>query len=184
MGAVVLGGWPGLSHELLQAVKPVCMDVINYAQENILFVPKAPHEWLFSRCACIVHHGGAGTTAAALRAGVPSIITPVALDQYDHAEMVGALGVGLGMQSLERLSHEELCEAIMHVCTNAEMKRRAAMLGKQLRAEDGVGSAVQQIEKIIAMHERCEFRTFVQCCRLRTMNCENGTAMGVCCSNA
>ena len=72
---IILGGWAQLSQELLEkATKDEAL--IEYARENILFVNKAPHEWLLPRVSAAVHHGGAGTTNASLRAGVPTIITP------------------------------------------------------------------------------------------------------------
>ncbi|HLB45677.1 MAG TPA: glycosyltransferase [Anaerolineales bacterium] len=60
---------------------------------NVYYVDNAPHDWLFPRMAVVVHHGGAGTTAAGLRAGVPSIITPFTLDQYAWADLVAKLVV-------------------------------------------------------------------------------------------
>merc|ERR1711879_213697 len=90
--------------------------LVDYAKENILFVEKAPHEWLFPRCVCTVHHGGSGTLAAALRAGRPTVITPVFLDQFDHAEMVKRLGAGVGTKHLSKLSVSQLASAIVRAC--------------------------------------------------------------------
>lgn len=95
--AVILGGFAELSMELLEStdIEP---EIMEYAKQNILFVPQAPHEWLFPRMAIIVHHGGAGTTAAALRAGVPSIITPVFADQWDLRYFLRKTGVSKSHQ--------------------------------------------------------------------------------------
>merc|ERR1712032_1370389 len=109
--------------------------------------------WLFPRCACTVHHGGSGTTAAALRAGKPTVITPVFLDQFDHAEMVSRLGVGVGTRQLQKVSVSVLAAAITRVCTNAAMETRAAALGQQLMGEDGVAAAVGAINEAIYLHE-------------------------------
>merc|ERR1712083_692723 len=83
---IVLKGWGGLGPEVLE--EP---DLQEYARENVLFVRSAPHEWLFPQCALTVTHGGSGTSAAAMRSGKPTIITPVFLDQHDFAAAVNRL---------------------------------------------------------------------------------------------
>merc|ERR1719424_1766648 len=79
--AIVLGGWAELNLALLKHASTDAK-LIEYAEANIMFVSKIPHEWLFAQVACTVHHGGAGTIGTALRAGTPTIVTPVFLDQY------------------------------------------------------------------------------------------------------
>merc|ERR1719453_1994270 len=86
---VLLGGWAEMS---LSSVPPELQD---YCKENVLFVPSAPHEWLFPQCAVVVHHGGSGTTAASVRSGRPTLITPIFLDQLDHARLANASGIGV-----------------------------------------------------------------------------------------
>merc|ERR1719291_1300867 len=90
---IVLGGWARLSAEMLEG-QPDGEDLTAYAAKNILFIASAPHEWLFPRCAAVVHHGGSGTTAAGLRSGRPSIITPCAFDQFANGRMVAESGAG------------------------------------------------------------------------------------------
>merc|ERR1719223_2666967 len=92
---IILAGWARLSADMMQG-QPDTPQMVEYAKENVLFLNTAPHEWLFPQCACTVHHGGAGTTAAALRAGKPTIITPCIGDQFDSASSVGKAGVGVG----------------------------------------------------------------------------------------
>merc|ERR1719188_1681754 len=96
---VVARGWGSLGADTLRAEVEAdpqgCEGLLEFASANILFLDKAPHEWLLPRCCCSVHHGGAGTTAAALRAGVPTIVVPVAYDQWYHGEWVVKLGVGI-----------------------------------------------------------------------------------------
>jgi sterol 3beta-glucosyltransferase len=62
--------------------------------DNIFKIDSVPHDWLFPRCAAVVHHGGAGTTAAGLKAGVPSIIVPFFSDQPFWGYRIADLGVG------------------------------------------------------------------------------------------
>merc|ERR550525_261722 len=70
---------------------------------SVCFVDVAPHEWLFSRCACTLHHGGAGTTQAALRSGVPTIISPFSFDQFMFASWVEGLGCGIQISLTENV---------------------------------------------------------------------------------
>lgn len=67
---------------------------IRVQSDHCITVKAAPHQWLMPRCAAAIHHGGAGTTAASLRAGIPTIILPILLDQYFWADRVAAAGVG------------------------------------------------------------------------------------------
>ncbi|MEP7357648.1 MAG: nucleotide disphospho-sugar-binding domain-containing protein, partial [Anaerolineales bacterium] len=116
-------------------------------QGNVLFVDEVPHAWLFPRMAAVIHHGGAGTTGAGLRAGVPNIVAPLAGDQYTWAGRVTALGVGLRNESLTKLTVNGLAAAIHTAVTDAGLRARAAALGEKIRAEDGVAAAVALIER-------------------------------------
>jgi UDP:flavonoid glycosyltransferase YjiC (YdhE family) len=109
-----------------------------------------PHAWLFPRMAAVVHHGGAGTTAATLRAGVPGLIAPFAGDQPAWAERVAGLGVGQRLPGMRRLTAEKLAEVIQDATSDSGMRARAAALGQKIRAEDGVGRAVDIVERLLA----------------------------------
>jgi UDP:flavonoid glycosyltransferase YjiC (YdhE family) len=110
-------------------------------------IGSAPHTWLFPRMAAVVHHGGAGTTAAGLRAGVPSIVVPFFGDQPFWGQRVAALGVGPAPIPRQKLTADALAQAIQHATTDTTMQRKAAELGAKIRAEDGVAEAVKQIER-------------------------------------
>merc|ERR1711920_898535 len=123
-------------------------DLIKFAEDNICFISTAPHEWLFPQCACIIHHGGAGTTNCTIRAGVPQVITPVFLDQFDHAYLVKKLGIGFGFsKQLQTLTSKELGDAIKTTVESTEMSLKAAEVGKEVAAEDGVQWIVDYIPK-------------------------------------
>jgi UDP:flavonoid glycosyltransferase YjiC (YdhE family) len=125
------------------------------APPNVLVVDNVPHSWLFPRMAAVVHHGGAGTTGAGLRAGVPSVITPHAPnDQPAWAERVAALGVGLRLPGFRQLTAEKLAEAIQVAVTDNALRARAAALGEKIRAEDGIARAVEIVERCAAEFER------------------------------
>jgi sterol 3beta-glucosyltransferase len=144
--AVVLGGLAELSQEVLERTG-IDPELIEYAKKNVLFVKQAPHEWLFQRVSVIVHHGGAGTTTAALRSGVPTIITPVLLDQFDWSYLIRKLQVGHGFKKpFYQISWQELGEVIDQVVSSSDAASRAADFGAKLRAEDGSSNSVDEIE--------------------------------------
>ena len=110
---------------------------------GILKITQTPHAWLFPHMAAVVHHGGAGTTAAALRAGKPSIVVPFFGDQAFWAERVFELGTGPRPIPRKQLDKQRLKQAILSAVGNEGMRGRAAQLGESLRAEDGVQRAVE-----------------------------------------
>ncbi len=137
---IILTGWGGLAQ--------------GPASPNVLYVEDVPHDWLFPQMAAVVHHGGAGSTGAGLRAGVPNIITPIAADQYAWAELVVNSGVGPRAPELKSLTAEELAGAIRIAVDVSDMRTRAAQLGEKIRAEDGVARAVEIIERHAARFKR------------------------------
>jgi UDP:flavonoid glycosyltransferase YjiC (YdhE family) len=131
--AILLGGWAEVGH--------------RHLPDHIFRVNSIPHDWLFPRVAAVVHHGGAGTTAAGLRAGVPSILTPLFADQPFWGERVAQLGVGPQPIPRKQLTPERLAAAITTALADKDMRARAAALGEKIRAEDGVARAVEIIER-------------------------------------
>ncbi|MBP2018281.1 sterol 3beta-glucosyltransferase [Symbiobacterium terraclitae] len=113
--------------------------------DTVLAIPGAPHDWLFPRMAAVVHHGGAGTTAAGLAAGRPTVICPATTDQPFWGHIVHRLGVGPAPIPRRQLTAERLAEAVRAATGDPEMQRRAAALGEAIRAEDGVAQAVAEI---------------------------------------
>jgi UDP:flavonoid glycosyltransferase YjiC (YdhE family) len=95
--------------------------------------------------AAIVHHGGAGTTGASLRAGVPVTVVPFTMDQPFWGARVAELGVGPEPIPRRRLTRARLADALRVSVADRGMRERAAALGKRLREEDGVGEAVLRI---------------------------------------
>ena len=130
---VLYGGWGGLQKARLP--------------ETVYMTSSLPHSWLFPRMAAVVHHGGAGTTAAALQAGVPSIVTPFFGDQPFWGQRVHALGAGPRPISRQRLTVDSLAEAIQRAVSDTRMQQRAAELGKRIRAENGTARATAIIEQ-------------------------------------
>lgn len=115
--------------------------------EHVFPVQSVPHDWLFPRMAAIVHHGGAGTTGAALRAGVPALVVPFMSDQPFWARRVHALGAGPRPIPRRRLNTRRLAEGIRQAVEDQDLRQRAAQLGTLLDAEDGVTRAADLIEE-------------------------------------
>jgi sterol 3beta-glucosyltransferase len=111
--------------------------------ENVYVVESVPHDWLFPQVAAVVHHGGAGTAAAGLRAGKPTIICPFMADQPFWGNVIHQRGVGPKPLPLLRLTATKLAAAITTAVADAPMQQRAADLGRQIRSEDGIARAVE-----------------------------------------
>jgi len=103
------------------------------------------HSMLFPRCAAAVHHGGAGTTAAALRAGIPSLVLPRAADQFFWGRRVQALGAGPVPIPQSHLSAHNLSAAFQQAANSPDLRARAAQLAAQIAAEHGVENAVSRL---------------------------------------
>ncbi|KAJ6574687.1 glycosyltransferase family 1 protein [Mycena capillaripes] len=110
--------------------------------KEIYPIPSVPHDWLFRRIDAACHHGGAGTTGASLRAGIPTIIRPFFGDQFFWADRVEALGVGSGVR---KLTVDTLTDALISATTDIKQIDRARLIGEEIRGEDGVATAIESI---------------------------------------
>lgn len=125
-------------------------DSADVVGDGVYHVPEVPYRWLFPKAAAVVHHAGAGTTAAALRAGVPSVTVPFFGDQPFWARQVEEIGAG--PEPIRRLSAARLAEAIDTATSDRRIRENAAQAGRRIRAEDGLGRAVQIVEQYFASH--------------------------------
>ncbi|CAK4032195.1 Sterol 3-beta-glucosyltransferase [Lecanosticta acicola] len=105
-------------------------------------IKAAPHDWLFAQMDAVVHHGGAGTTGASLRAGVPTLIRPFFGDQFFFASRVDDLGVG---KWLHKLTAKALSRDLWIATHDQRMRKKAAALGEAIRAQDGVKQAINAL---------------------------------------
>ncbi len=110
--------------------------------ETMLAVGSMPHSWLFPQCAAVCHHGGAGTTAAGFRAGVPSIIVPFSNDQFAWAHRAFDLGVGAEPVYRKVLSSERLALAIESSLRGGTVANAKA-LGEHISMEDGAAACAR-----------------------------------------
>ena len=136
---ILAKGWGGLETHIVN----------QSLTDDIFVIDSTSHDWLFPKMAAVVHHGGAGTTAAGLRAGVPSILIPFSGDQPFWGQRVAALGVGPTAIPYKKLSANHLATAIRMATTDASMQRRAAALGQQIRAEDGIACAIEALQRFL-----------------------------------
>ena len=118
--------------------------------DRVFFAESVPHEWLLPRVTATVHHGGAGATGAALRAGVPAIVVPFGVDQPFWGARVAALGAGPPPIPRKSLTRQRLAAALRLAVTDAAMRERAARLGALIRAEDGVTVASRHFDRLAA----------------------------------
>ena len=112
------------------------MGKIDNLPKNVISVDSIPHSWLFERVSAVCHHGGAGTTAAGFKAGVPSIIIPFANDQFAWAHRAYDLGVGSKPIPRKKLNSHNLAEAI-NFALQDDIVSNAKTLAKNIATENG-----------------------------------------------
>lgn len=132
--AVIQAGWAGL----------------DFCGDDMIAVGEVPHDWLFAKAAAVVHHCGAGTAAAGLRAGVPAIAAPGAYgDQSFWARRLFALGVSPRPIPQRRLTTGNLGTAIRNVLSDNGFRDNAVELARRMRSEDGAGCVVTAIDRVL-----------------------------------
>lgn len=121
---------------------------LSVADDDILTVDEVPHDWLMPRCAAVVHHSAAGTTASGLRAGIPAVPVPVRTDQQFWAHRLTNLGVSPGPQPFRRLRADHLADALGQATTDPALRERARWIADRIAAEDGPGRVVEMVESV------------------------------------
>ncbi|MFD4633562.1 glycosyltransferase [Streptomyces sp. NPDC058284] len=129
---IVQAGWSGLRVE----------------NDDVITVGEVPHDWLFPRTAAVIHHAGAGTTAAALRAGTPAVPVPVQLDQHFWANRVHTLGLSPRPLRFQRLTASCLAQAITTAVHSPVLRSRAEGTALALGREDGARRVVETLERL------------------------------------
>lgn len=130
--AIISLGWNQLTHP-----EPL--------PDTIFLLGSAPHSWLFPRVAAVIHHGGAGTTAAGLKAGRPTLIIPHTADQPAWGRRVYELGVGPKPIPRKKLTAKKLAAALGQL-SDETIRTKAEKLGQQMQGEYGVADAVKLID--------------------------------------
>lgn len=130
---IILSGWGSAHRE---------------STSEFLYLESAPHDWLLPKCKMLIHHGGAGTTSAGLRAGVPQVVVPFMADQPFWGDRVHTVGVGPKPIRVNQLSVEKMASAMAEAETNVILER-AQVTGQRIRSEEGVDTAVKLIESYV-----------------------------------
>jgi UDP:flavonoid glycosyltransferase YjiC (YdhE family) len=133
--AIVQAGWAGLALDDLPA--------------SVYRLDYAPYDWLFPRVAAVIHHGGSGTTAAGLRAGVPGMVTPFTFDQGFWGRRLADVGAGLPPIAFRRLTTTKMADSMVRLRQDEGLKTRAAAIGRRIREENGTAAAVKRTETIL-----------------------------------
>ena len=121
--------------------------------QDVLSLNAAPHGWLLPRVCAAVHHGGAGVTGAALRAGLPSVVVPIFGDQPFWGQRLFDLGAGAQPIPAARLTSGALTDALRRTA-EPDMRRRANELARLIGQEDGVARAVEVIDRHLGRRPR------------------------------
>ncbi|MFF4345727.1 glycosyltransferase [Streptomyces sp. NPDC001530] len=116
--------------------------------DDMFTVGEVPHSLLFPRMAAVVHHAGAGTTAAGLRAGVPAVPVPIQFDEGFWAARLVSLGVAPTALPLRGLSSARLTSALVRATTEPSYRRCARALATRIRGEDGVGPVAEAVRRV------------------------------------
>jgi sterol 3beta-glucosyltransferase len=118
--------------------------------EDIIVIGDTPHDWLFPQMSAVVHHAGAGTTAAGLRAGVPTVGVPMITDQPFWVSRVVALGAGPAAVPYRSLTADSLATAISDAVGRDSYRSRAQEIAKQLATEDGALPVISALHRLTA----------------------------------
>lgn len=138
---IVLSGWDRVTH---------------LPSDDILYCESVPHDWLLPLCKLIIHHGGAGTTSAGLRAGIPGVVVPFTADQPFWGKRVHAIGACPHPILVKNLSVDNLTRAIIEA-ENGLLLERVQALGQVIRSENGVETAASLIESHAVKHKAARF---------------------------
>ncbi|CAE7683109.1 UGT80A2 [Symbiodinium sp. CCMP2592] len=132
---VICAGWAGIDLQHVEGEADE-LELTEYINRNVLFMPKSPHGLLFPRCQAIVHHGGAGTMNASVRSGKPTIIIPILLDQYDHSRKINEMGIGKGLKHLRHQTPSTIAAAINECINSQSIRTKAEEVGSAMRREE------------------------------------------------
>jgi len=133
---LVAGGWAELDRHLA-------------GDEDVLVAPSLPHAAVLPRVAAVVHHGGAGTTTAAARAGRPQVLLPHILDQFYWARRIEVLGLGPSALPVSIVTADVLADRIDRAVNDPRIGSRAAAFGSMIAGRNGVDDAVELLEAIV-----------------------------------
>lgn len=158
LGSATVPDPAALSTEVVRALRRAGLRTViqrgwgglEAAGDDVLTIDEVPHSALFPRMAAVIHHCGAGTTGAGLRAGVPAVPVPIQFDEGFWAARLVALGVAPRAVPLRKLTAETLTAAVREATGDPSYGRRAQALAEGLRAEDGTAAVVDAVNRLAA----------------------------------
>ncbi|MDR1598678.1 MAG: glycosyltransferase [Oscillospiraceae bacterium] len=145
--AVMIKGWSG-------AARDANIPESARSSAQLFLADFVPHSWLFQRVGAVVHHGGAGTTAAGLYAGLPTLVIPFGADQPFWGEQVYRHGLGPKPIPRDKLDADRMTRALRHLVSNPAYRENAQYIARHLRIEDGASEAADVIERECAAFPR------------------------------
>ncbi|KAI8335886.1 hypothetical protein BC941DRAFT_429665 [Chlamydoabsidia padenii] len=151
--AIVCKGWSARNQDNQQQGKARSSHILQEHPDVILSLDSVPHDWLFPLIQGVVHHGGAGTCAAGLRAGLPTVIKPFFGDQRFWAQRIEAQGVGICMP---KLTKAKLKDHLLTITQNQAMISKARLLGEAIRQENGTKTAVECLYRDMELAKRTQ----------------------------
>lgn len=141
--AIISKGWGNLGADNVEV------------PENILIIGNCPHDWLFQQVSCVIHHGGAGTTAAGLALGRPTIIVPFFGDQEFWGKIVARVGAGPAPIPHKQLTVDKLNSAI-EMALEKSTQEKAQEIAKNMKNESGVRDGVRSFHRHLDLRSlRC-----------------------------
>lgn len=134
--ALVVGGWAGLDRHVNES-------------DDVFATDAVPHHLVLPRVAVAVHHGGAGTTTAAARAGVPQVVLPHILDQFYWAHRVERLGLGPRGLPVELVNADVLTDRVATALADTSIRESAATFAPAIGSRNGVVAAAEALEQLV-----------------------------------
>ena len=137
---ILVAGWSGIKET-------------EEGDHNFYYLKSIPYDWLFPQLTAVVHHGGAGTLASVLRAGVPSIVIPFVADQPFWAQQAYKLGVAPKPIKRSALNEKRLSDALRIAVHDKGLRKKARELGHLIRGEDGIAAAIDIIHQRLGIKQ-------------------------------
>ncbi|KAH9873124.1 hypothetical protein J1614_005521 [Plenodomus biglobosus] len=140
--AIISKGWGGFG--------------ADQVPDNVYFIGNCPHDWLFQRVSCVVHHGGAGTTAAGIALGKPTVVVPFFGDQQFWGQMIARAGAGPKPIPYKLMTAESLAESIKFALKD-DVRIACEKMAADIAAEDGATDTVKAFEQSLKIDDmRCD----------------------------
>ncbi|KAI1669637.1 glucosyl/glucuronosyl transferase [Pyrenophora tritici-repentis] len=160
-GSIVLGNPGAMTQLIFEATRKtgqrillskgwggIGKDELHNIPDGIFMLDNVPHDWLFKHVSCVVHHGGAGTTAAGITAGRPTVVIPFFGDQPFWGSMVARAGAGPDPISYKQLTADKLADAI-NFCLRPESLENAKQLASRIATEQGCDTGAQLFHQFL-----------------------------------